>query len=159
MSLQSWEFLTLFLPRFGQWEAAAVGPQAARGYATPLADFAEDLDALARLVGGLTRRPMWFLATGYSPLGCIRTACPALDRRLPPVADAYNAVARAVAAAHAPRVGFVDTRDIVGPMWDAAPDWCHEGGKVLDAIATRVVAHVKADVAAWADDDGGGAWA
>ena len=164
---------------WGQWEAAAVGDAGARGFATPLRSFAADLDAFCLLATSLTRRPVWLMTTGYSPLGCIRLwcvwlsieqarlcsrarrthrRCPALDHRLPPVADAYNAVLRRVAAKHAPRVGVVDNEPIVGPVWDAAPDWCHEQGRVLDAIATNVVATIKADVAAWADDDGGGAW-
>ena len=143
---------------WGQWEAAAVGDAGARGFATPLRSFAADLDAFCLLATSLTRRPVWLMTTGYSPLGCIRLWCPALDHRLPPVADAYNAVLRRVAAKHAPRVGVVDNEPIVGPVWDAAPDWCHEQGRVLDAIATNVVATIKADVAAWADDDGGGAW-
>ena len=77
----------------GQWEAAAVGEAGARGYATPTSEFAARLTDLAELVTGLTRRPIWLMTTDYSPLGCIRLWCPALDHRLPPVTEAYTRVA------------------------------------------------------------------
>lgn len=58
----------------------------------------------------------------------------------------------------APRVGLIDNEDIIGPMWDAAEDWCHARGKVFEAVAANVVATIKADLQLWTDDDGAGAW-
>lgn len=90
------------------------------------------------------------MTTDAVPLGCLRLWCPALDHRLPSITDVYNAALRGVAAKRAPRVGLVDNAPIAGPMWDAAPDWCHARGRVFAAAAANVAATVRADLAFWA---------
>ena len=94
--------------------------------------------------GGQTTK-YYVLSMNYIPLNCIITTCPPMDWRTPPAVDAYNAVAQAAVAEHnqnrrtdAPPALYVDMSDVVGPMWDAAIDWCHPRGAPARVIASRV---------------------
>lgn len=59
----------------------------------------------------------------YNPLGDSISHCPPGDKRTPAVIDGYNEILRNLARKH--NVTFIDTGDIMDPMWDAAPDYCH----------------------------------
>jgi hypothetical protein len=39
-------------------------------------------------------------------------------------------------------VPFIDLNDIMGPMWDAAEDFCHPRGHVAAAEAVKVLNHI-----------------
>lgn len=60
----------------------------------------------------------------YNPLGDLKTTCPPSgDFRNPPVIDMYNNITRSLCSQF--NISFIDTNDIIGIMWDRAPDWCH----------------------------------
>jgi len=82
---------------------------------------------------------IWARSIHYNPLNVMNSAyCPPRDWRSPPVLDGYNAIIRqachdaqnssssdATGKEALPRVRFVDTNFIVGPLWDASSDWGH----------------------------------
>ena len=70
------------------------------------------------------------------PLNCDVTTCPPTDWRSPPMIDEFNRLARRAAAAH--RLPIIDSASVVEPMWDAASDYKHPHGVVLEALATLV---------------------
>jgi hypothetical protein len=62
----------------------------------------------------------------YNPIGALIGKCPANDWRTPTAIDGYNSVIQhAVEEIASDKISWVDTNFLVGPMWDAAPDWCH----------------------------------
>lgn len=63
----------------------------------------------------------------YNPLGDSKTTCPPTDWRNPPAIGMYNDILLNVSATMA--LPFIDTRFIMSPMWDSAPDWCHYRNK------------------------------
>jgi len=77
------------------------------------------------------------MTTNYNPPGCWISACPPTDWRAPPVIDAYNADIRKLAVAESLRL--IDLQPIIGPMWDAASDWCHPDKRVLEVEATALL--------------------
>eukprot|EP00977_Amphora_coffeiformis_P016380 scaffold5075_cov174-Amphora_coffeaeformis.AAC.2 len=78
-----------------------------------------------------TRVPILLRSINYNPLGNIISACPPSDWRNPAVIDGYNAIIRQVVQEmnvsnnNTHSVQFVDTNSVIGPVWDAAGDWCH----------------------------------
>ncbi len=85
--------------------------------------------------------PTIYRSINYNPLGGLIGACPPTDWRSPAVIDGYNSVvqhvieelhidtAMKISIGHdkgsSSVVQFVDTDFLVGPIWDAASDWCH----------------------------------
>lgn len=73
--------------------------------------------------------PVLFRSINYNPIGAMIGACPPTDWRSPAVIDGYNAaiqhVVMTMAQSTDKHVQFIDTDFLVGPMWDAASDWCH----------------------------------
>ena len=60
--------------------------------------------------------------------------CPPADWRSVPVIAAYNnALLQDLAPKHEGMIKFIDTRFIIGPLWDSAKDWSHYVGKVFAA--------------------------
>ena len=62
----------------------------------------------------------------YNPLGDIKTQCPPQDHRSPPVIDGYNEIVQSLARKH--NITYIDTGDVMDPMWDSAGDYCHYRG-------------------------------
>ena len=77
------------------------------------------------------------MTTNDVPLGCAALACPPAEWRTPPLIGAYNAELEA--AARAAQIGFIDNRDIIGPVWDSAEDWNHPDGRPFEAMAAAVI--------------------
>ena len=50
-------------------------------------------------------------------------ACPATDWRNPIVIDMYNDIVEKVCQKF--NITFIDTGEIMGPLYDRAADWCH----------------------------------
>lgn len=63
-----------------------------------------------------------------NPLGNIISSCPPRDWRNPEVVRIYNELLLEVCTRL--KYHFIDTTDILGPMWDTAPDWCHYKNEV-----------------------------
>lgn len=80
--------------------------------------------------------PHFVMETNYNPLNCQTTMCPPRDWRTPPMVDTLNAIMHRTA--NAMDVPLIPTRDIVAPLWDSAPDWCHPKGRLFNAVASRV---------------------
>jgi hypothetical protein len=64
----------------------------------------------------------------YNPLGDAISSCPATDWRYPPVIDGYNSIIKSLCEKH--ELTYLDTNDIIGPMWDSGNDFCHLSEKV-----------------------------
>ena len=81
----------------------------------------------------------------YNPLNERISSCPPKDWRYPTVIDGYNqviqqAVEGTVKGPNVPRIRFVDTNFIVGPMWDASSDWGHVANHASHVEALYLVA-------------------
>jgi hypothetical protein len=64
----------------------------------------------------------------YNPLGDAHTTCRPHDWRYPPLIDEYNSIIDSLCKEY--NVSYIDTNDIVGPLWDSGSDWCHQSQKV-----------------------------
>ena len=63
-----------------------------------------------------------------NPLGKRISSCPPTDWRNPEVVRVYNELLLEVCARL--KLPFIDTTDIIQPMWDTAPGWCHYKNEV-----------------------------
>jgi hypothetical protein len=61
-------------------------------------------------------------------LGDVYSSCPPRDWRYPPVIEGYNSIIKSLCEKY--ELPFLDTNDIIGPMWDSGDDWCHLNKKV-----------------------------
>lgn len=115
---------TRILFAVGQWDGLAGTSFAS--YETNVAEAVAHAAALNRERPGAPA-DVFVLANHYNPLGDVKFGCPPRDFRAPPTIDAYNAVARrACAAAAGGACTFLDANAaVIGPMWDAAKDFCH----------------------------------
>jgi hypothetical protein len=59
----------------------------------------------------------------YNPIGNQIGACPPTDWRSPPVIDIYNRITERLCKEF--KIPLIDTKYIIGVMWDRAADWCH----------------------------------
>jgi len=94
-----------------------------------------------RLYSAFPTLPTIYRSINYNPLGALIGSCPPTDWRSPTTIDGYNAAIRHaienlqqininntagnVSSNVRSVVQFVDTDFLVGPLWDAASDWCH----------------------------------
>lgn len=84
----------------------------------------------------------------YNALGDVKTTCPPQDWRSPPVIEGYNEIKSQLCLSM--NVSFIDTRSIVGPMWDISEDFCHyRYDKVAKAEALYVLSRIYKDVSNW----------
>lgn len=87
--------------------------------------------------------PVFVRSINYNPLGALIGSCPPSDWRSPLVIDGYNAaIQQVVQEIGAWNIRFIDTNHVVGPMWDAAVDWCHLGPPVSNIHAQEVLRQV-----------------
>ena len=93
--------------------------------------------------------PIFVRSINYNPLGSMIGDCVPTDWRSPIVIDGYNsAMQHVVEEMNVPSIQYIDTNFLVGPVWDAASDWCHLDervavshglfvlGRVLDTITS-----------------------
>ena len=101
----------------GQWALSAQTsgkPYSAGRFRREMEQVAARLKAYNVKVG----RPVAVLhSLNYSPLGYSRLQCPAADWRTPDRIEAFNAVLQQVALKAS--LHFVDTTDVIGPIWDS----------------------------------------
>jgi hypothetical protein len=95
----------------GQWAAS-------KGVTFP--DYYKQMDSGMQILESLGIN---VVLRNYNPLGDVISQCPPGDRRSPVVIDEYNEILRNLARKH--NVSFIDTGDMMDPMWDAASDYCH----------------------------------
>ncbi|KAK1740398.1 hypothetical protein QTG54_008493 [Skeletonema marinoi] len=62
-------------------------------------------------------------SVGRIPPGDVKLTCPPQDWRHPAVIDQLNMIIKNLTQSMG--VQFIDTSQIIGPMWDAAGDFCH----------------------------------
>lgn len=111
----------------GQWPAGkqfrinADGPMNFRRF------YLEYQSMIQRIHENFPNIPALYRSINYNPIGALIAKCPPTDWRSPAVIDGYNAaIQQAVDEIQDPaHVRFLDTDFLVGPMWDAASDWCH----------------------------------
>jgi hypothetical protein len=132
------------LLHYGQWDLSFQAPmyrgKLRNGGARGLKPFGQLESDFADRLAELPRRRVWVLTMNYNPPSCDISACPPLDWRHPALVDELNLIFRRQASAW--RVPLISTTDIIGPMWDAAPDWSHPRGVVLEAIVARILSHI-----------------
>ena len=73
----------------------------------------------------------------YNPIGDWIGGCPAIDRRNPLVIDMYNQITERTCNKY--NVSFIDTNDIMSPLWDRASDYCHYNDISSDWEAIYIV--------------------
>jgi hypothetical protein len=119
---------------FGQW---------------PLSQFAESpvtIDAIrsefqaAFVEAKKATARVFFRSENYNGLGAHIRLCPHQDHRTPPAFDALNNAVRELCSETKGRVPFIDLSAVIGPMWDAAVDFCHPDAPVLHA-EVEVILH------------------
>ena len=71
---------------------------------------------------------------------------PRESRARRPVLSAGTVRAREAVLPRHPRLTFLDTEHILGPVWDAAGDYSHALGKVFGAVGRHVVRTVAASL-------------
>jgi hypothetical protein len=133
---------------FGQWDAGKPGQpphyNEALGYPTPTVEYVKAyevlLDALEQRYGFDMSRVI-VINTHYNPPGDLITACPPKDWRSIPVIDEYNKFVRAMCARRG--IDFIDTRDIIGPVWDSGADLNHYHGQAGVAEAEYVRRYIQ----------------
>ena len=64
------------------------------------------------------------------------------DHRWPPIIDRYNQIIKELASWH--RIPFLDSSDIVNPLWDSAPDCSHYKNQVGEAESLWFVKEILA---------------
>jgi len=125
----------------GQWPAArhfAITPDSPYTFARMYAEYKAMTQRVQREYPHVH---VLLRSINYNPLGNQISACPPKDWRNPLVIDGYNSVIRRVVrdinhennnnnnnnnnTQTKNAVQFVDTNSIIGPVWDAAGDWCH----------------------------------
>lgn len=127
----------------GQWDAG--WPE---GAPTSFSEYESSMKSgLANFTGTLARvmpfSRVFVRSMHENPLGNRISACPPGDWRNPEVVRVYNEILLSVTQELS--MPFLDTTDIIMPLWDTAADWCHYEGEAgrVDALylAQRALAH------------------
>ena len=79
-------------------------------------------------------------SVNYNGMSVAITHCPPYDHRSPPVIDMMNSVLRRLTMEL--KIPYIDTNDIMGPMWDSAQDYCHPKGKVFTAEVEYILHYI-----------------
>jgi len=121
----------------GQWPAGWPGGRPLQfdtyesGMRAGLISFVRNIDELNRSVRIYVRN------VHENPLGAGPGSCPAGDWRNPEVIRIYNEILAEVCREL--KIPFLDTTDIMTPLWDSASDWCHYRDAVGQAEALYLV--------------------
>jgi hypothetical protein len=128
---------------FGQW---SLSPYAESPVSID-AFWSEMKDMFAAIKASPTSTRLFFRSENYNGLGGHVRRCPHADHRTPPAFDALNQAVRALCEETRGRIPFIDLDAIIGPMWDAAVDFCHPDAPVLhaevDVILHTVFTHLR----------------
>ena len=79
-------------------------------------------------------------SVNYNGMSVAITHCPPYDHRSPPVIDMMNSVLHRLTMEL--KIPYIDTNDIMGPMWDSAQDYCHPKGKVFTAEVEYILHYI-----------------
>jgi hypothetical protein len=90
--------------------------------------------SFAHIVKNSTR--LYVINVHEMPLGDRISACPPSDWRNPEVIRNYNKILAALSEELS--IPYLNTTDIISPMWDTAQDWCHYESAVGKAEAIYV---------------------
>ena len=127
------------LVHWGQWDLGWPN-----GPPLPWAELESQLDTrmkeLTTLATGRRKLEVWVLPASYNPLNCLTTHCPTTDFRSPPMVEEFNRIVTRTTDKHG--VTVIPSIDIIGPMWDASPDFSHPKQKVLRALVFRVTSTI-----------------
>ena len=91
--------------------------------ATLFPDYEREVEGMIGRLRGAGVENFALRSIHYNSLGDVKTLCPPLDWRSPPIVDGYNAILRNLTSGMG--VPYIDTNFIIGPMWDSAGDFCH----------------------------------
>lgn len=123
---------------FGQWPCSNRQPTP-----WPRARFERELQqslSVASHWAAQRSRRLFFWATNPSPFRRDMAICPPSDWRFPHIIEAYNAIAKRVAARH--NITFIDTYSIVFQLLDLSFDGAHYGGSIGHALAVTILDEV-----------------
>lgn len=120
----------------GQWPASFNPP----GLTTPANFEIQMQELLMRLNQTFAPSSLFLRSIHYAPLNFRTLACPPQDWRNPQVIEAYNRALRRLAVKFGVR--YIDTNDIIGPVWDSSSDWNHFLGEAGKIEATYVAGTV-----------------
>jgi len=125
---------TYLLIHKGQWDMGWPSKAYKRNAGMkPLHEYYDSFHAqLFHLLKTWNRWNVGIISTNVNPLGGLINSCPPEDWRNPLVTEAYNRVHEALARKF--NILYVDNSDIIMPLWDAARDWCHPEGNVMEAL-------------------------
>jgi hypothetical protein len=128
---------------FGQWSLSSLTDSP-----VTIDAFKSEMQAVfADLAEKASSTRVFFRSENYNGLGAHVRLCPHSDFRTPPAFDALNQVVRALCEETGGRIPFIDLGAIIGPMWDAAVDFCHPDAPVLhaevDVILHAVFTHLR----------------
>jgi hypothetical protein len=121
---------------FGQWSLSpyTVSP-------VTIDAIKSELQAVfADIAGKEASTRVFFRTENYNGLGAHIRLCPNQDHRTPPAFDAINNAVRQLCEESKGRMPFIDLSAVIGPMWDAAVDFCHPDAPVLHA-EVEVILH------------------
>ena len=128
----------LVILHVGQWDLGWPSDNLTR-YGPLGATFRRALRPMVQALHAVLGKNLNVMSTHYIPLNCAVTQCPPSDWRTPPLIEQANRVMREIAEAES--VPFIDTHDLLAPIWDHAPDWVHESPAVpapFDALVDLV---------------------
>lgn len=120
----------------GQWSVGMKPP--ASKYAnlppTPFPKYRDEVIDMILALKAAGAEGVFLRSIHYNSLGDVKLTCPPQDWRHPAVIDQLNSIL--VNLTQTMGVKFIDTSDIIGPMWDSAEDFCHyRNDKVSSAEA------------------------
>ena len=76
-----------------------------------------------------------------NPLGNRISSCPPKDWRNPEVVRLYNDILMMLCQ-DIEGVNWLDTRQVMSPLWDSADDWCHYSNFVGRAEAVDIISRI-----------------
>ena len=124
----------------GQWSAGRKPPGGKYRNVppTPFPEYMKEVRDMILALKATQAKGIFLRSIHYNSLGDIKLTCPPQDWRHPPVIDRYNVIIRNLTRAF--NISFIDTSQIISPMWDSAGDYCHyRNDKVSSAEALYVL--------------------
>mmetsp|Transcript_13733 Transcript_13733/g.20703 ORF Transcript_13733/g.20703 Transcript_13733/m.20703 type:complete len:477 (+) Transcript_13733:131-1561(+) len=109
----------------GQWSVGRT-PPGSKYAGLPPTQFPQYRDEIHNMIVDLQASDangIFLRSIHYNSLGDVKLTCPPQDWRHPAVIDQLNMIIKNLTQSMG--VQFIDTSQIIGPMWDTAGDFCH----------------------------------
>jgi hypothetical protein len=109
----------------GQWSAGKK-PPGSKYAGLPPTQFPQYRDEVHKMIVDLQAsdaKGIFLRSIHYNSLGDVKLTCPPQDWRHPAVIDQLNMIIKNLTQSMG--IQYIDTSEIIGPMWDAAGDFCH----------------------------------